>query len=54
MIEPVYCLFFAAGSVPAVMGGTLIGYIIYDMLHYFTHHSSPKEGYLKDMKIYHM
>lgn len=34
--------------------GWLIGYQIYDEMHYFMHHSSPQSGYLKDMKMYHM
>lgn len=35
--------------------GFLIGYIMYDMMHYFLHHSSPKEGsWWQMMKIYHM
>ena len=35
--------------------GVLIGYQAYDLMHYFMHHSNPKEGsYLKMMKTYHM
>jgi 4-hydroxysphinganine ceramide fatty acyl 2-hydroxylase len=34
--------------------GWLIGYIAYDEFHYFMHHSNPKSGYMKDMKLYHM
>ena len=36
------------------VAGTLIGYILYDLIHYFIHHSSPKDGYWRDVKIYHM
>jgi len=34
--------------------GFLIGYMLYDEMHYFMHHSSPQAGYIKDMKMYHM
>jgi len=38
----------------AFVAGTFAGYVAYDLIHYFLHHSSPKEGYWKDVKIYHM
>lgn len=35
--------------------GFILGYIAYDMIHYFIHHSNPAEGsYWKIMKLYHM
>lgn len=34
--------------------GVILGYVGYDLIHYFIHHSSPKEGYFKNLKIYHM
>ena len=34
--------------------GLLTGYVVYDMIHYFIHHSSPTEGYFKELKVYHM
>ncbi|XP_013192863.1 uncharacterized protein LOC106136766 [Amyelois transitella] len=34
--------------------GGLIGYLTYDMIHYYVHHGSPKDGtYLYSMKRYH-
>ncbi|XP_049870794.1 uncharacterized protein LOC126370105 [Pectinophora gossypiella] len=34
--------------------GNLIGYLTYDMIHYYVHHGSPKDGtYLYAMKRYH-
>jgi 4-hydroxysphinganine ceramide fatty acyl 2-hydroxylase len=36
------------------MAGNLLGYIGYDMIHYFLHHAQPAPGYWKDLKIYHM
>tara|TARA_B110000503_G_C7096516_1_gene391834 strand:- start:221 stop:562 length:342 start_codon:yes stop_codon:yes gene_type:complete len=35
--------------------GIVIGYEMYDVLHYAFHHSNPAEGsYMKEMKTYHM
>jgi 4-hydroxysphinganine ceramide fatty acyl 2-hydroxylase len=35
-------------------GGLALAYILYDMIHYSQHHSSPKMGYFKSLKMYHM
>eukprot|EP00347_Sterkiella_histriomuscorum_P018373 403345748 len=37
-----------------LQGGIILGYILYDLIHYFLHHSSPKRGYFKNLKVYHM
>ena len=34
--------------------GAAVGYVCYDMIHYFLHHTSPPEGYWRDLKLYHM
>ena len=34
--------------------GALLGYQLYDEMHYFMHHSSPEPGYFRNMKLYHM
>jgi len=36
------------------ISGVTLAYIAYDMMHYFVHHSNPKNGYVKSMKTYHM
>lgn len=37
-----------------VGGGTILGYVMYDMVHFYIHHGNPKEGsYLYVMKRYH-
>lgn len=36
------------------VAGALIMYILYDMIHYAMHHSSPQDSYFKDLKKYHM
>ena len=38
----------------ALKSGLLLGYVIYDLIHYFLHHSSPRSGYFKSLKVYHM
>ncbi|XP_045515848.1 dihydroceramide fatty acyl 2-hydroxylase FAH2 [Pieris brassicae] len=48
---PVWCLF--SHPVIKITGG-LIGYLTYDMIHYYVHHGSPRDGsYLYAMKRYH-
>lgn len=44
---------FSYETAALLTGGTFLGYVAYDMLHYMFHHSSPK-GYLKELKMYHM
>lgn len=35
--------------------GGLVGYIVYDLLHYYMHHGAPERGsYLHDLKRYHV
>jgi sterol desaturase/sphingolipid hydroxylase (fatty acid hydroxylase superfamily) len=36
------------------LGGTVTGYLIYDLTHYATHHWPIKGGYFKFLKKYHM
>jgi sterol desaturase/sphingolipid hydroxylase (fatty acid hydroxylase superfamily) len=40
--------------VNALFAGFIVGYVIYDMLHYATHHLPMKSGVLKWIKKYHM
>lgn len=38
-----------------LFAGGLLGYIAYDMLHYYVHHGSPQHGsYLAGLKSYHI
>ncbi|XP_044515301.1 fatty acid 2-hydroxylase, partial [Gracilinanus agilis] len=38
-----------------IFTGGLLGYIIYDMMHYYLHYGSPSKGtYLYEMKVYHV
>uniref|UniRef100_A0A670YIQ7 Fatty acid 2-hydroxylase n=1 Tax=Pseudonaja textilis TaxID=8673 RepID=A0A670YIQ7_PSETE len=39
----------------SILCGGIVGYIIYDMMHYYLHYGSPKEGtYLYGLKTYHI
>lgn len=44
----------APGWVNPIMSGFLIGYLIYDLTHYATHHWPMRSGYAKYIKRYHM
>ncbi len=44
----------APSWVPALFGGFILGYLTYDMIHYATHHSPMRSGYLRFLKRYHM
>lgn len=38
----------------ALLAGALIGYVAYDLTHYYLHHGSPKPGsYFGSLKTYH-
>lgn len=36
-----------------VLAGALVGYLIYDMIHYYLHHGSPRIKYFYNLKRYH-
>lgn len=44
----------AAQWVNPLFSGFVVGYLIYDMTHYATHHFPMRSGYLKYLKRYHM
>ncbi len=39
---------------PPVFAGFILGYVLYDMTHYATHHLSMRRGYFKFLKRYHL
>ena len=47
-------LFGLPGWVGPTFAGFLVGYLIYDLMHYATHHFPMRSGYLKYIKRYHM
>ena len=40
---------------PTFCFGIILGYISYEMMHYYVHHGSPSKGtHLNEMKLYHL
>lgn len=37
-----------------LLAGTVAGYLVYDWMHYYTHHGRPKRGWLKKMRKFHL
>ncbi|OAJ39386.1 hypothetical protein BDV3_005221 [Batrachochytrium dendrobatidis] len=49
-----YVLSFPGGFGQGMMSGSLIGFVIYDLIHYYLHHGGQFISHLKEMKSYHM
>lgn len=49
-----FSLFFLPAQLYAFFPGFLLGYLIYDMLHYAMHHYNFKSGMMKRVKQHHM
>lgn len=49
-----FSLFLAQNQLYAFFAGFLIGYLVYDMLHYALHHYNFKSGLMKKVKQHHM
>ena len=47
-------IFKAPQLIAPVFSGFIIGYLIYDLTHYATHHFAMRAGYAKYIKRYHM
>jgi 4-hydroxysphinganine ceramide fatty acyl 2-hydroxylase len=47
---PLITLFTPVYYTSAMQASVCIGYVGYDMIHYFLHHSQPKEGYWRGLK----
>ena len=46
--------FFLAGNFARLfLAGFLVGYVGYDLIHYYIHHGAPKSGHFSEMKTYH-
>ncbi|CAH1448714.1 unnamed protein product [Lactuca virosa] len=39
---------------PALFGGILLGYVMYDVTHYYVHHGQPKSQVPRSLKKYHL
>ncbi|EDO47290.1 predicted protein [Nematostella vectensis] len=53
-----YSFFFAilpSGTAHSLFAGGLLGYVLYDCIHYYLHHGSPRKGgYFHNLKKYHV
>jgi len=50
----VWRVFVPTPEAMAGMGGLLIGYLAYDLTHYYTHHAKPRSRWGKYLKAYHL
>jgi dihydroceramide fatty acyl 2-hydroxylase len=44
-------LFSTPSTTPALFGGGLLGYVIYDCTHYYLHHGQPANDVPKNLKV---
>ena len=54
VLSPLRPMLWRPPPAMATMSGLLVGYIIYDMVHYYTHHAKPKSRIGKYLKRYHL
>ncbi|XP_051128297.1 dihydroceramide fatty acyl 2-hydroxylase FAH1-like isoform X2 [Andrographis paniculata] len=47
-------LFSTPSATPALFGGGLLGYVMYDVTHYYVHHGQPVSETVKSLKKYHL
>nr|GLL30083.1 dihydroceramide fatty acyl 2-hydroxylase FAH1-like [Ipomoea trifida] len=47
-------LFATPLTAPALFGGGLLGYVMYDVTHYYLHHGQPTSDVPKNLKKYHL
>ncbi|KAF3450238.1 hypothetical protein FNV43_RR06318 [Rhamnella rubrinervis] len=45
---------FTPSIAPALFGGGLLGYVIYDVTHYYLHHGQPSMAMQRNLKKYHL
>ncbi|XP_050399080.1 fatty acid 2-hydroxylase [Patella vulgata] len=50
----IYCIILPLASALALLSGSILGYICYDLTHYYLHHGTPTTAYYKSLKTYHM
>ncbi|XP_021715292.1 dihydroceramide fatty acyl 2-hydroxylase FAH1-like [Chenopodium quinoa] len=47
-------IFATPSTTPAIFGGSLFGYVMYDITHYYLHHGKPSNDVSKHLKRYHL
>ena len=53
-IYHIYMALFPRATAMCLIAGTILGYVYYDLMHYYLHHGSQSIPYLKDLKKYHI
>ncbi|KAF3450239.1 hypothetical protein FNV43_RR06319 [Rhamnella rubrinervis] len=41
-------------TAPALFGGIVLGYVMYDLTHYYLHHGKPSKAFTQNLKRYHL
>ncbi|KAL4234693.1 Fatty acid 2-hydroxylase [Mactra antiquata] len=54
IIYQLYWFLAPAAIMHALFAGTIIGYLCYDLIHYYLHHGHPSLKYFQDLKTYHV
>ncbi len=54
LISYLYLSIFPLASAQCMLAGMTLGYIMYDMTHYYLHHGTPVLGYYKTLKTNHL
>lgn len=49
-----YTLFSPWSVAETLFAGTLVGYMAYDLTHYYVHHGTPTSVYFSNLKRYHV
>ncbi|CAA7394119.1 unnamed protein product [Spirodela intermedia] len=47
-------VFATPSTTPALFGGGLLGYVLYDCTHYYLHHGQPSKDPARNLKRYHL
>ncbi|CAF2290534.1 hypothetical protein YC2023_047124 [Brassica napus] len=47
-------LFTTPSVTPVLFGGGMLGYVMYDVTHYYLHHAQPTKAVTKNLKKYHL
>jgi hypothetical protein len=50
IVLPIISLFVPEFLMTSLSATIPLGYVLYDIIHYFLHHSQPREGYWKGLK----
>jgi 4-hydroxysphinganine ceramide fatty acyl 2-hydroxylase len=49
-----YHSLLSSGMAAALSAGGYMGYVMYDLIHYYLHHGIPATGYARGMKSWHL